>query len=370
MMKSYFYSLGTSFLFLLLTVLVTALCEAAEVRNWTTLNGVSFEGKLLSVDPATKVAKIQLKTEQIVDVPLNLLSVPDVIVIESFLKGDEPPQVMETRPDEPVSGNAPAGQPIVREWTNRAGQKFTGRLVSVDKIMRKAEIRKDTGQTFELDYTILIPADVAIIEAFVPPPAGLVLDGNWENAMSKGVKAAEDLDKLLAGANVMPGLDMTGDETMELLQGINYLDDLEKAKELLNSKFGTSKMTSNNIVSTSGFPHDTIYYHEIDGQFSGFNHLILVTDGADQVVAVQLLNNAPRAVWLTGHTNAWSVYNFTQNRRKGNSSYRIAHKVVDLGKVIRIDSELIDSRYKSREWVSLYLPKKFAGIIRHLIAKK
>jgi len=257
----------------------------------------------------------------------------------------------------------------IRKWTNKQGSSFSGELKTVDKSKYLAKIQRDDGRPFELDYRQLSEGDVAFIESFVPPPKGLVLAENWETAMGKGVVAASDLEHVLKLGNVTSSVDLTPDDSITIYAGIKYLEELDKAREILEAKFGTLNPLTNNIVGTSGFPSDSIYYHSFKGSFDGFGHLTLVTDSDRQVVAVQLLNNVPKSNLLSGHSNKWSLFNFVQNRRKGSSDYAIAYKVEVTDKILVIDSELVDKEKKSREWDKLYMPKKFAGIILHLITR-
>ena len=255
-----------------------------------------------------------------------------------------------------------------RVWTNRQGSTFSGELKSVDKPRYLAKIRRDDGRSFELDYRQLSAGDVAFIESFVPPPKGLILAENWEEAMGKGVVAASDLEHVLKLGNVASAVDLTPDDSIIIYAGIKYLEELDKAREILKAKYGALNPLTNNIVGTSGFPSDSIYYHSFKGSFDGYGHLTLVTDSDRQVVAVQLLNNIPKSRLLSGHSNKWSLFNFVQNRIKGSSDYAIAYKVETTDKILVIDSELVDRERKSREWDRLYMPKKFAGIILHLIS--
>jgi hypothetical protein len=266
-----------------------------------------------------------------------------------------------------ASTHAPAE---MREWTNKQGSSFSGELKTVDKLKYLAKIQRDDGRSFELDYRQLSEADVAFIESFVPPPKGLILAEGWETAMGKGVVAASDLKYVLELGEVASAIDLAPDNSITIYAGVKYLEELDKAREILASKYGNLNPLTNNIVGTSGFPSDSIYYHSFKGNFDGFGHLTLVTDSDKQVVAVQLLNNVPKSNLLGGHSNKWSVFNFVQNRRKGSSDYAIAYKVETTGKILVIDSELVDKERKSREWDRLYMPKKFAGIIMHLITRE
>lgn len=258
----------------------------------------------------------------------------------------------------------------MREWTNKQGSSFSGELKSVDKSKYLAKIQRDDGRAFELDYRQLSVEDVAFIESFAPPPKGLILAENWEDAMGKGVVAASDFEHVLKLGKATSAVDLTPDDSIIIYDGIKYLEELDKAREILEAKYGALNPLTNNIVGVSGFPSDSIYYHSFKGSFDGFGHLTLVTDSDRQVVAVQLLNNAPKTKLLSDHSSKWSLFNFVQNRSKGNSDYAIGYKVETLNGILVIDSELVDREKKSREWNRLYMPKKFAGIILHLITRE
>lgn len=257
----------------------------------------------------------------------------------------------------------------IRKWTNIQGSSFSGELTSVNKSKYLAKIQRDDGRSFELDYRQLSEGDVAFIDSFVPTPKGLILDEKWEAAMGKGVVAASDFEYVLKLGGVASSVDLTPDDSVTIYAGIKYLETLDRAREILEAKYGTLNPLTNNVVGTSGFPSGSIYYHSFKGSFDGFGHLTLVTDSDRQVVAVQLLNNAPKSQLLSGHSKKWSLFNFVQNRSKGSSDYAIAYKVETIGEILVVDSELVDKEEKSREWNRLYMPRKFAGIIVHLIAK-
>lgn len=251
------------------------------------------------------------------------------------------------------------------KWTSKLGETISGDLVNVDKERKLVQIkRSDTGRIIAVDYSNFLEANVKLIEAFEPPEGRLVLSGNWAPRLDRGKVAAQELDRVLQMGNSGIGIDLTGDPDVELYSGIKYLENLESAKQKIASRTRPGPVATNMVV-TSGFPHETIYYHKLDGKFERFNHIILVTDVANQVVAVQLVNNSPPSVWLSSHSSQRGMFNFVQNRRKGSSQYRVAWDVEEGDGWLRVDSELVDKRGKSREWVRLIMAKKFGAVIRH-----
>lgn len=256
-----------------------------------------------------------------------------------------------------------------RKWTNQEGASFSGTLLSADKAAGKAKIERADGRVFEIDYRRLVESDIAFIEAFVPPPKGLALRGEWERAIDKAAKAAADLDYVLDLGQVSPEVDLSPDDSIQIYREFTYLQSLDDARKILRETYKAPEAMANGMVGTSGFPSGTVYFHDFDVSLDGFTRLTLVTDANDHLVAVQLLNNVPKSLLLSDHSNQWSVFNFVNNRRKGSSAYQIAYQVESEGAVLKIDSEVIDKDYRSREWTRLYMPKKFAAIIRHVIAQ-
>ncbi|HRQ87894.1 MAG TPA: hypothetical protein PLA50_03795 [Bacteroidia bacterium] len=267
-----------------------------------------------------------------------------------------------------LPSSAFSGEPSqIREWTNKEGASFSGKLLDVDKAAKTAKIERADGRVFEIDYTRLVGSDIALLESFTSPPKGLSLRGGWERGIDKAAKAAEDLDHVLSLGQVSPGVDLSPDDSIHIYREFTYLQKLGDARKILSEVYGTPEATANGVVGTSGFPGSTIHFHDFDIPLDGFTRLTLVTDAADQLVAVQLLNNTPKSLLLSGHSSQWSLFNFINNRRKGSSAYRIAYEVDTVDKVLQIDSELIDKDLKPREWTRLYMPVKFAAVVRHVI---
>lgn len=191
---------------------------------------------------------------------------------------------------------------------------------------------------------------------------GLVLRSGWDNPLEINKVMGGEFLQLLkphapAGRDVSPAPDV------EIYPGIKYLDKLSQASQTMGRGKKLSMITKVRCL-TPGFPVASMAYHDFAGSFDeGFGHVLFITDVGDQVVAIQFLDNTPKSVWLTGHTPTWSTFNFIQTRRKAVPDYKIAHKITATEKVIRLDSELIDAKYKSRERVRLFIPKKFASIV-------
>jgi hypothetical protein len=197
----------------------------------------------------------------------------------------------------------------------------------------------------------------------------LKLRPGWDTALQKGKVSTLEFRHVLSLAGCKAEVDLSADDTVELYRGIRYLDPASKVREYLEKELKARPMSSRNQINAAGFPALSISSYDYSGDFEGFGHFILVVDASDQVVGVQLLQNAPKSLMLNAHSNQWSVYNFLQSRRKGTKTYAIDYEVNSHEKTFEVLSELIDSNRKSREWVKLIMPKKFANIAMHVIEK-
>lgn len=226
---------------------------------------------------------------------------------------------------------------------------------------------------------------------------GLALDNGWASPMHGGSAAMKELASLLSPF-ARPSPNVAPAPEVEIYQGVTYLMPFVEAKQKLGLK---QTMVPKNKVITAGFPKDSLFHYAFDGIFDGgFNKLYLVTDKADQVVAVQLVCESPRRDMVRDiHTAPdWSMYNFINNRRKATTRLWVDHQTHFLrtgswrqyrkvsgyshpeGKetVIRIDSVLMDpdspngTNYRGQEWKllevsQLYLPKPLMELMMHYI---
>ena len=127
-------------------------------------------------------------------------------------------------------------------------------------------------------------------------------------------------------------------------------------------------------LNCPGFPKDSLYYYAVEGEFgNGFDKILLVTDSADRIAAVELVNEHPdESLWLDPavFSEKWHAYNFVQTQTKGSAKWRVGHRVETVNRIVRIDSELVaNDEYgyfglgDSKERVSLYLPQPLVNLI-------
>jgi hypothetical protein len=262
-----------------------------------------------------------------------------------------------------------------QSWTDSDGRTLEARFVKLDS---GSVFLEKQGQHYQIPFSKLSAASIEMAKRFssmsgqgVHSPQlskpSLILATGWDRGMAKGDVSTENLLHALKLSHIYGGQDLSFQE-VRLYKDISYLDPLQKAREYIANQLGGLSISSNVMVTSAGFPHGALSYYNFSGNFEGFTHLQLVLDKARQVVAVQLTNNTPKTLLLSGHTTQHLIYNFIQNRRKASRDYAIRYEtsLSDKG-LLEIKSELIDRNQKSREWVCLYMAEKFARLCIHVI---
>jgi serine/threonine protein kinase len=216
-------------------------------------------------------------------------------------------------------------------------------------------------------------------EAAAPPPSAaaetydLVLNPSWNNPhpdASPGVLS--DFEELLRRVAV-PQADLSADTSIVIFGQIFYLMPVGEAARIMGKPQGIRRR-----IVTPGFPKDSFFYYTQSGNFgNGFDTLILITDSADRVAAVQLgSEKSQNDTWLdpSSFGTEWSVYNFVEGKVKGSVKWKIAHRVEKKNRVVEIDSELVShdaNGYfqigESKSRAALFMPEPVANLILYRI---
>ena len=239
---------------------------------------------------------------------------------------------------------------------------------------------------------------VSTAQTTTPQVAGIVLDRNWLSPFQGGSATMEDLGAILSPF-AKPTANPAPVPNLKIYENVTYLMPYEDAKMQLGL---TQKVVPKNKMGCAGFPKDSFFHYAFSGQFEGhFNKLYIVTDKADQVVAIQLVAESPKVDQIEAPYKAtdWHAYNFINSRTKGSPRIWVDHKsyfeederwhefrsppksTFDQPKgevaVLRIDSLLMDpdmtnsgnrgSKWKPLEAVRLYLPKPMIELVLHCI---
>lgn len=228
------------------------------------------------------------------------------------------------------------------------------------------------------------------------PPGTIVLDKGWMTSVQGGSATMKDLGALLSPF-AQPSADTSFTPRIQIYQGVTYLMPYAEAKEKLNL---IQKVVPKNKVICPGFPKDSFFHYSFSGSFDGhFNQLYIVVDKADQVVAVQLVTEAPKTDLVDApyKETIWHAYNFVNSRTKASRRLWIDHKPYfqdqqgwreysakySYGQpkgpvnVLRIDSLLMNpdltnsgsrgTNWKPLEAVRLYLPKPVMELILYCV---
>jgi hypothetical protein len=245
-------------------------------------------------------------------------------------------------------------------------------------------------------YVTLASAIVAVVFATStfaePAQTRLSLDAKWDTRFQGGSATMSDLVRLF-GSLIQPKSNLAGDPSIEIYPGITYLMPFKDAVKALRL---SGNLPSKNKVGCPGFPKESFFYYTFKGLFlGGFTQMCIVVDRADQVTAIQLVQEAPRpGQFLPESTSdkGWLTYNFVNYRNKAINKLRIEHRILYYGldsspswenwynsnrpstpfELIQINTVLFDPEYRTRdgsteprtlEAVRWYLPVPLAELI-------
>ena len=222
----------------------------------------------------------------------------------------------------------------------------------------------------------IVPTKPAVLPSPTPgTPLQVSLQPGYDSRMQGGDISMREL-QLLLSPHSTEAVDLSGAGT-KIYNGVTYLMDSEQAATILGL---AHSVPSRVLVATPGFPKNSLYYIGYDGAFEGrFNRLYLVTDVANKVVAVQLVDEHPKGRWKSAAALAaasWSTYNFINARMRASDTMRVQAVSKRQGNVIPIETQLYQrvrtrvgrknvDRYEEQENAKLFIPIPFARIILH-----
>jgi len=181
-----------------------------------------------------------------------------------------------------------------------------------------------------------------------------------DSPMQGGDITMRELQSLLS-PHCAPGMDLGG-YGINIYNGVRYLMDSDEAARVLGVR---GRIPSTARLATPGFPRNTLSYIAYDGNFEGhFNRVYLVTDAANQVVCIQLVDENPRS--RGPPSGNWITYNFINTRLRASPSVTVADESTREGDTIRIETR-VGQRGKEMENTKLLIPIPFARIILHCI---
>jgi hypothetical protein len=272
----------------------------------------------------------------------------------------------------------PAGMklPVLSSDTTSVRVNYMGELQTIPIGAARFE-----GSAAELpEAASEIPPIVPTKPAAVPSTAlgtqlQVSLQPGYDSRMQGGDISMREL-QLLLSSHCTEGVDLSGAGT-KIYNGVTYLMDSEQAATILGL---AHSVPSRVPVATPGFPRNSMYYTGYDGAFEGqFNRLYLMTDTANKVVAIQLVDEHPKGRWKSAAALAaatWSTYNFINARMRASDTARVQAVSKRQGNIIVIDTQVYQrvrtrvgrknaDRYEEQENAKLFIPTPFARIILH-----
>ena len=222
----------------------------------------------------------------------------------------------------------------------------------------------------------IVPSKPAAVPSTTPGTQLQVsLQPGYDSRMQGGDISMREM-QLLLSSHCSEGVDLSGAGT-KIYNGVTYLMDSEQAATVLGL---AHSVPSRVPVAAPGFPKNSTYYIGYDGAFEGhFNRLYLVTDTANKVVAIQLVDEHPKSRWKSAAALAaatWSTYNFINARMRASDTARVQAVSKRQGNIIVIDTQVYQrvrtrvgrtnvDRYEEQENAKLFIPTPFARIILH-----
>ncbi len=214
------------------------------------------------------------------------------------------------------------------------------------------------------------------VKPYRPPGNGVKLSPYWRAPVPGGELMIKDLRNLLA-ERAQPKAELGVIESREIIGGVYYLMPAQEAFKIL----GKRPTAARKPIEAPGFPKQSLFYYELAGDFNSFPSLLLITDSADQTMAVQLSNDAlNERPYKDLRDEGFMIHNLVKGRKKPNINCFINYRGTVTNETVVLDSRLYDpqaalprnaqpwernlpehTRMKERH--ILYLPQPVANLI-------
>lgn len=271
----------------------------------------------------------------------------------------------------------PAGMklPVVSSDATSIRVKYMGELQTIPIAATRFE-DSEPPDAAPSEIPPIVPTKPAAAPSTTPGTQLQVsLQPGYDSRMQGGDISMREL-QLLLSSHCSEGVDLSGAGT-KIYNGVTYLMDSEQAA----TNLGLAHSVPSRVpVAAPGFPKSSMYYMGYDGAFEGhFNRIYLVTDTANKVVAIQLVDEHPKGRWKSAAALAaatWSTYNFINARMRASDTARVQAASKRQGNIVVIDTQVFQrvrtrvgrtnvDRYEEQENAKLLIPTPFARIILH-----
>ena len=271
----------------------------------------------------------------------------------------------------------PAGMklPVVSSDTASFRVNYMGEVQTIPIAVARFEDSEPPDAT-PAEIPPIVPTKPAAAPSTTPGTQLQVsLQPGYDSRMQGGDISMREL-QLLLSSHCSEGVDLSGAGT-KIYNGVTYLMDSEQAA----TNLGLAHSVPSRVpVAAPGFPKNSMYYVGYDGAFEGhFNRIYLVSDTANKVVAIQLVDEHPKGRWKSAAALAaatWSTYNFINARMRASDTARVQAVSKRQGNIVVIDTQVFQrvrtrvgrtnvDRYEEQENAKLLIPIPFARIILH-----
>jgi hypothetical protein len=187
----------------------------------------------------------------------------------------------------------------------------------------------------------------------------------------------KDLADLLA-ERAQPKAELGVVESREIITGVYYLMPAQEAFKAI----GKRPTAARKAIEAPGFPKQSLFYYELSGTFlNDFPNLLLITDSADQTLAIQLSNDALNERPQDGvRDEGFMIHNLVKGRKKPNINCFINYRGAVTNDMVVLDSRLYDplaalprnaeswernqpEHIRMKERHILYLPQPVANLV-------
>lgn len=187
------------------------------------------------------------------------------------------------------------------------------------------------------------PAGIPASELPFRKGAGkIALSSSWNGPSQGGELMRKDLAKLFGEVGAASET-VDVDSSMDVYPSVPFLTSLEAAKKLIHLDGAPSVTTK---IVTSGLPKSSFTAYTFSGVFpGGYNRLALITDTADQVVSVLVVDSGGRArITNEPDTGGYHTYNFITGKAKATNDLAIRHQIIPSTTpgVVIVDTMLVD----------------------------
>src|SRR6266513_2235310 len=271
----------------------------------------------------------------------------------------------------------PAGMklPVVSSDATSIRVKYMGESQTIPSAAARFE-DTESPDAVPPEIPPIVPAKPAAAPSTTPGTQLQVsLQPGYDSRMQGGDISMREL-QLLLSSHCGEGVDLSGAGT-KIYNAVTYLMDSGQAV----TNLGLAHSVPSRVpVAAPGFPKNSIYYVGYDGAFEGhFNSVYLVTDTANKVVAIQLVDEHPKGRWKSAAALAaatWSTYNFINARMRASDAARVQAVSKRQGNIVVIDTQVFQrvrtrvgrtnvDRYEEQENAKLLISTPFARIILH-----